>query len=217
MVVPVAVRSLAAVAGGALVIAAWASVIGTLIVPRRGSWLTRWTDRIVDGAFIVAAGAGADYRRRDGVRVAQGVTILIVQFAAWLGSSFAGFTLLLWPFVTGGITHAFTVAGGAITAVGFSEPAGTIPPVIVFAAASSTLVIIAPQIAYLPALYAAYNRRETEVTLLNARAGEPSWGPFKRRQALRALTLDRPRWPPAHSPRAGTWQHGSPHARRARQ
>jgi hypothetical protein len=167
---------LAAVAGGALVIAAWASVIGTLVVPRRGSWLTRWTDRIVNRAFTVAVSA-ANYQRRDRVRVAQGVTILIVQFVAWLGSSFIGFTLLLWPFVTGGITQAFTVAGGSMTSVGFSEPTGTVPPAIVFAAAASGLVIIAPQIAYLPALYAAYNRRETEVALLNARAGEPSWGP----------------------------------------
>jgi len=167
-------------AGGALVVAAWASVIGTMVVPRRGGWLTRWTDRIVDRAFrafIVAAGADADYRRRDRVLVAQGVTILIVQFVAWLGGSFIGFTLLLWPFVTGGITQAFAVAGGAMTTLGFSGPAGTIPPAIVFAAAWSSLVIVAPQIAYLPALYAAYNRRETEVSLLNARAGEPSWGP----------------------------------------
>jgi len=169
---------LAAVAGGALVIAAWASVIGTLIVPRRvSSWLTRWADRIVNRAFIVVAGADADYRRRERVLVAQGVMILIVQFAAWLGISFIGFTLLLWPFVTGGITQAFTVAGGSMTSVGFSEPTGTVPPAIVFAAAASGLVIVAPQIAYLPALYAAFNRRETEVTLLNARTGVPSWGP----------------------------------------
>jgi hypothetical protein len=33
------------------------------------------------------------------------------------------------------------------------------------------------QIAYLPTLYSAFNLRETEVTLLNARAGAPSWGP----------------------------------------
>jgi hypothetical protein len=176
MVVPVAVRSLAAVAGGALVIAAWASVIGTLVVPRRGSWLARWTDRIVNRAFIVAV-SRANYQRRDRVRVAQGVTILIVQFVAWLGSSFIGFTLLLWPFVTGGITQAMTVAGGSMTTVGFSEPTGTVPPAIVFAAAASGLVIIAPQIAYLPALYAAYSRRETEVLLLKERVGEPSWGP----------------------------------------
>ncbi len=90
MAVPVAGRSLAAVAGG---------------------WVTRWTDRIVDWAFIVAVGAGDDYLRRERVRVAQGVTLLIVQFLAWLGSSFIGFSLLLWPFVAGGITQALTMRG----------------------------------------------------------------------------------------------------------
>jgi hypothetical protein len=29
----------------------------------------------------------------------------------------------------------------------------------------------------LPALYAAFNRRENEIALLNSRAGSPSWGP----------------------------------------
>jgi hypothetical protein len=38
-------------------------------------------------------------------------------------------------------------------------------------------VIVTLQIAYLPTLYAAFNRRETEIALLNARAGIPSWGP----------------------------------------
>ena len=37
--------------------------------------------------------------------------------------------------------------------------------------------MITLQIAYLPALYAAYNRRETLITLLTSRAGEPAWGP----------------------------------------
>jgi hypothetical protein len=47
----------------------------------------------------------------------------------------------------------------------------------VFFAAGTGLVIVTLQIAYLPTLYAAFNRRETEVALLNARAGVPSWGP----------------------------------------
>jgi hypothetical protein len=38
--------------------------------------------------------------------------------------------------------------------------------VIVFIAAATGLVIIALQIAYLPTLYGAFNRRETEVALL---------------------------------------------------
>jgi hypothetical protein len=190
MVVPVVARSLAAVAGGALVIVAWTSVLGTLFVPRRkGNWLTRWTDRIVNWAFIVAAdrivnrafivdtGPLAAWRRRERVLVAQGPTSLIVQFVAWLGISFIGFTLLLWPFLTDGITRALTVAGSSMTAVGLPEPTGTVPPVILFAAAASGLVIVAPQIAYLPTMYGAYNRRETDVSVLNERAGVPAWGP----------------------------------------
>ena len=48
---------------------------------------------------------------------------------------------------------------------------------LVFLAAATGLVIVTLQIAYLPTLYAAFNRRETEVALLNARGGVPSWGP----------------------------------------
>jgi hypothetical protein len=37
--------------------------------------------------------------------------------------------------------------------------------------------VVALQIGYLPTIYAAFNRRESEVTLLVARAGAPAWGP----------------------------------------
>jgi hypothetical protein len=36
---------------------------------------------------------------------------------------------------------------------------------------------VALQIGYLPTLYAAFNRRESLVTMLDSRAGVPSWGP----------------------------------------
>jgi hypothetical protein len=36
---------------------------------------------------------------------------------------------------------------------------------------------VALQIAYLPTLYGAFNRRETEVTLMGVRGGLPAWGP----------------------------------------
>jgi hypothetical protein len=49
--------------------------------------------------------------------------------------------------------------------------------VVDFIAAGTGLVLVALQIAYLPTLYAAYNRRETLVTLLESRAGSPAWGP----------------------------------------
>ena len=46
-----------------------------------------------------------------------------------------------------------------------------------FVAAGTGMVLVALQIAYLPTIYSAYNRRETLVTLLESRAGAPAWGP----------------------------------------
>ena len=178
MVVPLAGRAVAAVVGGALVLTVWISAIGTLITPRPVSnWLTRLVDRSVNKAFSLAAKHMPSYPRRDRLLAAQAPVILIGQLVTWLGFSFIGFMLLLWPFVRGGATRAFTVAGSSMFTLGFSEPAGAAPAVIVFAAAATGLVIVTLQIAYLPTLYAAFNRRETEVALLNARAGVPSWGP----------------------------------------
>ena len=123
MVMPVIGRWLAAVAGGLLVHTAWGSVIGTLIVPRPvGSRLTRWVDRFVNGAFSLVTTAIADYRGRDRVLVRQAAAILLVQLAAWLGVSFLGFGLLLWPLVPGGLGSAFIVAGSSLFTLGFIPP-----------------------------------------------------------------------------------------------
>ena len=178
MVVPIAARAVAAVFGGALVIAAWVSITGTLIVPRAvGSWLTRYVDKIVLTGYAIAMRHLTEGRQRDRVKATQAPVILLAQLAAWLGLSLAGYMLLLWPFAPSGLGSAFTDAGSAMFTLGFALPTGAGPAVFVFLAAATGLVIVALQIAYLPALYAAFNRRETEVTLLNARAGIPSWGP----------------------------------------
>ena len=81
---------------------AWASVIGTLIVPRPvSSWLTRWVDRSVNWAFRLVTGAIADYQRRDRVLASRAsAAILLAQLIAWLAISFLGYMLLLWPFDT---------------------------------------------------------------------------------------------------------------------
>ena len=61
--------------------------------------------------------------------------------------------------------------------LGFALPHTEGSRVVDFVAAGTGLVLVALQIAYLPTLYAAYNRRETLVTLLESRAGSPAWGP----------------------------------------
>jgi hypothetical protein len=61
--------------------------------------------------------------------------------------------------------------------LGFARSARATNDTITTLAAASGFVVIALQIAYLPALYAAFNRRETLIAMLASRAGEPSWGP----------------------------------------
>ena len=168
----------AAVVGGLLVLAVASSVTVTLIVSRPvNSRLTRWVDWMVDWAYQKVVGHVADHLRWDRMRATQAAALLLAQLAAWLIVAYVGFALLLWPFAHRGVVSAFIDAGSSLFTLGFAVPAGTAPAVIVFLAAATGLVILTLQIAYLPTLYAAFNRRETQVALLNERAGMPSWGP----------------------------------------
>src|SRR5487761_278804 len=190
MVMPLAGRVVAAVIGGLLVLTSASSVIGTLIVSRSvSSRLTQWVDRAVDWGYQLVVARFADspgdgderrqeaYRERDLLLATQAAAILLTQLAAWLLVAYVGFALLLWPFAARGVVSAFVDAGSSLFTLGFAVPAGAVPAVIVFLAAATGLVILTLQIAYLPTLYAAFNRRETEVALLNARGGFPAWGP----------------------------------------
>ena len=107
----------------------------------------------------------------------EAASILIAQLIGWLGADVVGYALLFWPFVSGGFAAALTLAGSSLFTLGFAAPPSGAPRVIVYLAAASGLIIVSLQIAYLPTLYGAFNRRETEVALLNARSGVPSWGP----------------------------------------
>lgn len=178
MVVPLAARYVAAAVGVLLVVTSASSVIGTLIVPRSvGSWLTRKVDWLVDWFFALVAALVGDYKRRDRILAAQAATLLLAQIIAWLAMFFVGFALIFWPLVHGGITQAFSLAGPGIWQIGSDLAHGGLQQAILDVAALSGLITVTLQIAYLPTLYSEFNRRENGVSLLNARAGAPAWGP----------------------------------------
>ncbi len=176
MIVPLAGRIAAAVVGGLLVLTAAGSVIGTTIVPRpAGGWLTRMVDRLVDTAFWLVTAPAKSYKRRDRMLAAQAPIILLAQLAAWLVMFFVGYALILWPVTGTGITNAFTMVG--LGGIGAAAASGAGQRAIQDIALLSGAITITIQIAYLPTLYSAFNHRETDVALLTARAGVPSWGP----------------------------------------
>ncbi|GAB3123614.1 hypothetical protein [Glaciibacter psychrotolerans] len=78
-------------------------------------------------------------------------------------------TVLVWACFSAGAVALFSVF-----TLGYAAPTNAGNTVLVYAAAITGLIVIALQIGYLPTLYAAFNRREAEVTLLVSRAGSPS-------------------------------------------
>jgi len=170
-------RDVAAAVGAVLVLSAVASVVGTVIVPRKtGSRLTRLVASVVNGLFRLITGHVPSYRRRDRIMAAQAAVILLGQLAIWLVTFYVGYALLIWP-VTPGIGAAFSSAGPALWTFGDHNSHGFYETAVLDTAAMAGLITVTLQIAYLPHLYAAFNHRENEIALLNSRAGSPSWGP----------------------------------------
>jgi hypothetical protein len=178
MVVPQIVRYFAGAGGVLLAATSATSVIGTLMVPRPvASWLTRRVDQLVNGVYVLVTRPMLEYKRRDRMLSTHAATLLLCQLGAWLGMFFIGFSLMFWPLVHGGITMAFSTAGPALWEIGSAPAHGAAQETILDIASITGIITVTLQIAYLPTLYSAFNRRETEVALLNARAGVPSWGP----------------------------------------
>ena len=167
-----------AILGAALVMLTWASVVTTLVVPRQSrDRISRTVDRTVEALYRLAAKQVRDYPHRDRRLASQASTTILVQLAVWLLLFYAGFALLLEPFDDQGFEHALAQAGSSLFTLGYAGPDGAPLTVIDYLAAASGLVVVALQVGYLPTLYGAFNRRETEVTLLSSRAGTPAWGP----------------------------------------
>ncbi len=172
-------RDLAAVVGALLIVVAGWSVIGTLVVPRRiRSRLTRAVALSVNAAFHFVADSFDTYEPRDRILAAQAPIALILQIVVWLAVFELGFALLLWPSMgAAGLAGAFELAGSSLCTLGYLAPPSGGPTGLADLAALVGLGTVALQIGYLPTLYAAFNRREGLVTMLDSRAGVPSWGP----------------------------------------
>src|SRR5580700_9353481 len=172
-------RDLAALVGAFLILANGWSVIATVVVPRRiRSRLTRAVAIAVDTTFHFVADHFDAYEPRDRILATQAPIQLILQIVVWLAIYELGFALLLWPTMrTGGLAGAFALAGSSLCTLGYLAPHSAGSTGLADIASLVGLGTVALQIGYLPTLYAAFNRREALVTMLDSRAGVPSWGP----------------------------------------
>ena len=174
-----ALHLLAIVGGIFLALAVTGNIVRTLVIPRvRRTLLLHGVDKGVDALFQLIVWPLRSYERKDQVLAAQGAAVLLAQLAAWLLSYELAYALLLWPTAgVGGLRGAFIQAGSSMFTLGFVYTHGTGPTAIDVLAAATGIAVVALQIAYLPTLYGAFNRRETEVTLLGPAPGTRRGGP----------------------------------------
>ncbi|GIH18397.1 hypothetical protein [Rugosimonospora africana] len=174
------------VLGGLLLLVTLGSVLRNMVVPRGlGSLLTRVVWHVVRIVMSAVARPFHSYETRDWLLAWLAPLVLVGVLASWLTSVFCAYALMVHAISALGWAESFREAGSSLFTLGFASGARSQLNALDFVAAATGPLIIALQIAYLPTLYDAYNRRETEVTLLQARAAEPAWGPeLLARQAL---------------------------------
>lgn len=154
-----------------------ANIVRTLVVPRASrTAFSVGADLVVDKLFGYLVRPVRSYEGKDKVLAAQGPALLLVQLAIWLGAYELAYGLMLWP-STGTLPGSFEQAASSMFTLGIIYTGGVGSAAVDAMAGATGVVVVALQIAYLPSLYAAFNRRETEVTLLGGRAGTPAWGP----------------------------------------
>jgi hypothetical protein len=172
------VQVLLAVVGGVIVLRTWTSVLATLVVPRRSRDLvSRAVSTAVGAVYRRLTAHRRSYRVRDRILASQPAAFILTQLVVWLALFYAGFSLMLQVLDRRGYPSAFAQAGSSLFTLGYAGPTDAPLTAVDYVAAATGLVVVALQIGYLPTLYSAFNRRETEVTLLAARAGTPPWGP----------------------------------------
>lgn len=167
------------VAGLVIVLGTLGSVIRTTILPRAlASRLSVFVGRrIVFRTFLHISYRFEHYETKDKLLAFGAPIALMTLLVVWLILFVLGYALMIWGVTGAAFVTALRESGSSIFTLGLAGRDHLGASILFFAAAFTGLIVIALQIAYLPTLYGAFNRREVLVTMLQSRAGAPAWGP----------------------------------------
>jgi hypothetical protein len=173
-----AFRVVGLIAGIVIVCSAALSVFTALVVPRvSSSRAMRTVARVIGRVNRRILPRLPSYEARDRLMALVGPAAMVTLFIVWLSSLVLGFGLIAWWDSGRDIGSALAVSGSSVFTLGIATSPGSGSRVLEIVAAGVGLLVIALEIAYMPALYNAFSTRETEVTLLATRSGTPAWGP----------------------------------------
>jgi len=171
-------RPVALAAGILLVVLTAWSVFTALVVPRvTSSPAMRALARILGGSARWLAARLHSYEASDRMLSFVGPAAMVSLFVVWLCLLVLGFALIEWWAAGVDFAAALGISGSSVFTLGIVSSTRAGPRAVEVVAAGLGLLVVALEIAYLPALYSQFSARETEVTLLESRSGNPAWGP----------------------------------------
>lgn len=168
------IRIIAFVLGLTLVLVALTSAIRTFILPRSArdavtgvvfrilrvffDFVLRWTDR---------------YDLKDRIMAFYAPVSLLLLLPTWLALVCIGYGAMFWGSGVNGWGEAFRISGSSLLTLGYASGYTRFHTIMEFSEATLGLILVALLVAYLPTMYSAFSRRESAVTLLEVRAGNP--------------------------------------------
>ncbi len=206
---------LASVCGVALIVVVLWEGFETIILPRRVTRRFRLTRLFYRHTWLVWAKlvtSGVPPQRQETWLSYFGPLSMLILLSLWAGMMVLGYALLQWTVGSAIVTHdgstGFLVdlylSGTTFFTLGLGDvvPQSAVGRFLVVVESGTGFAFLALVIAYLPALNQSFSRRETSVSLLDARAGSPPTASemFRRHsrepgmEALRQLLHDWEHW-----------------------
>ncbi len=157
------------IVGGTLLAA-----IQTFVLPRGVNVrLTRGVFRSIGFFFRLRARRAASYEARDRIMALFAPVVLVMMPVVLLSLVLIGYMFLYWALDPQPMVEAFKLSGSSLLTLGYASVDRATFKLLEFSEAMLGLILVALLIAYLPTMYSAFTRRETNVALLEARAGTP--------------------------------------------
>jgi hypothetical protein len=195
--VPYLLHFAAFVAGALIVFATLRSGVRTFVLPRSArDALSRLFFEVVRSLFDLRTRRVRSYAERDAVMALYAPVALLVLPGFWITLVLVGYTAMFWAIGVQPLRLALELSGSSLLTLGFVPPHTLLASLLAFSEAGLGLTIVALFIGYLPTMYAAFSRRETQVRRLEVRAGSPPSAStiVRRYHALHGLDRLREMW-----------------------
>lgn len=150
------------------------SAIRTTVLPRSAQvTISRWLFGSMRRLFELRLRHTDDFATRDRVYALYGPTSLLALPIIWLLLIGVAYSWMFWALDTSSYTAALALSGSSLTTLGFVAAETTAEQLLAFTEAGWGLILVALMITYLPSIYGTFSRRETQVAMLEVRAGDP--------------------------------------------